>query len=139
MLPQIAQLELNNSSINESPVTHKSLLWDFEAGDFKLQDGKVKEIESLEYIRVWIEKALRTRLGTLIYNTYGSGHQALIGRVLDREYAQSELERSIREALLQNEAITAATNFIFEYDGELLSIRLTVSTIYGDSEVLVNA
>ena len=138
MLPQIAKLEFINDEIIESSVVHKSLLWDFEAGDFVLKDGRLVEADGLEYIKIWVEKALRTRMGTLIYESYGSEHHGLIGRVLDRDFVKSELERTIEEALFKNEAVLNVSNFVFEFEEELLMIKFTVSTIFGSTEVVLN-
>ena len=139
MLPQISKLEFQNEEIMESPTTHSTFQWDFEKGDFVLKDGKLVKIEGLEYIKVWINKVLRTEFGTLIYENYGSQHHGLIGRVLDRDFIKSELQRTIREALLQNEAITSVTNFEFQLEEAMLTINLTVATIYGSTEVMVVA
>ncbi len=139
MLPQISKLEFQNEEITESPTTHSAFQWDFEKGDFILKDGKLVKIEGLEYIKVWINKVLRTEFGTLIYENYGSQHHDLIGRVLDRDFIKSELQRTIREALLQNEAITSVTNYEFQLEEAVLTIKLMVATIYGSTEVMVVA
>ena len=138
MLPQITSLEFFNDEVIESSVVHKSFLWDFETGDFVLEDGRLVEVTGLEYIKIWSEKALRTVMGTLTYESYGSEHHGLIGKVLDRDFVKSELERTIREALLQNEAIINVSNFVFEIEEELLTIRFTETTIYGSTEVVLN-
>ncbi len=139
MLPQITKLEFQNEEVIASPAVHKTFKWDFEAGDFVLKDGKLIEIDGLDYIKVWIEKALRTKKGTLIYESYGSEHHGLIGMVLDREFIKSELQRTIREALLQNEAIISVRNFEFQLEGALLKVKFDVATIYGNTEVALDA
>lgn len=139
MLPEISKLEFPEEEQTESTVVHKTFEWDFKSGDFILKDGKLVEAKEYEYIKIWIEKALRTVYGTLIYSDYGSEHHNIIGKVFDREFTQAELERTIREALLANEAITSVSGFEFELDGELLSIKFSVSTIYGGGEVVFNA
>ncbi|SET55350.1 Protein of unknown function [Natronincola peptidivorans] len=139
MLPQISKLEFRNEKVIESPVTHKTFLWDFETGDFKLKDGKLVTVEGVEYIKIWISKVLRTEFGTLIYKSYGSEHHGLIGKVLDRDFIKSELQRTIREALLQNKAIISVTNFEFQLEEALLTIKLNVATIYGNTEVVIVA
>lgn len=138
MLPRITELEINDLAITEDKVTHKCFMWDFESGDFALKDGKLIELEGLPYIQIWIEKALKTKAWTLIYEKYGSEHHSLIGRVFDRDFVRAELERTIKEALLENSAITSVHSFEFEFDGTLLNIKFKVSTIYGDSEVVIN-
>ncbi|SNR86151.1 Protein of unknown function [Anaerovirgula multivorans] len=139
MLPQISKLEFRVTELKESPVVHKSFLWDFKMGDFVLRDGKLVEVEGLDYIKIWIEKAIRTEANTSFYTNYGSEHHSMIGTVFDRDYVQSELERMVKETLLKNEAITGVSNFDFELDGELLTMNFDVSTIYGNAGVTINA
>lgn len=139
MLPQISKLEFKTQEVIGSPVTHQSYAWDFSEGDFVLKDGKLIGVKELEYVKVWIEKTLRTVFGSLLYENYGSEHHALIGRVFDRDFIQAELERTIREALLKNEVIISVTKFEFELDGELLIVKLEAGTSYGSVGVNVIA
>src|SRR5690625_3807374 len=141
-LPKVLQLDFTTEELNTvvDPVTvHKSYAWDFERGDFALAAGSVVEIEGVEYLRVWIEKALRTVKGTLIYNgtNYGSDHHGLIGQVFKRSFTESEYERMIRECLRQNTAITSVTGFTFTPIGSRLKIEFSVMSIYGQSEEVV--
>ncbi|MED1642168.1 DUF2634 domain-containing protein [Brevibacillus agri] len=135
-LPQIAQLEMPATEITRqarSQTVHKTFLWDFQAGDFVLRDGKLVEVTGIEYIKVWIEKALRTVKDSLIYagTGYGSEHHSLIGQNFHPDFSRAEYERMIREALLQNDAITQVANFKFTQDGERLSVEFDVTSIYG--------
>ncbi|GEC93504.1 DUF2634 domain-containing protein [Brevibacillus brevis] len=142
-LPQIAQLDLPQAQITQQMKTqtvHKTYLWDFVAGDFVLKDGKLIEVTGLEYIKVWIEKILRTVKRSLIYaeTEYGSEHHSLIGQNFHPDFSRSEYERMIREALLQNEAITKVDNFSFSQTGSRLEINFEVSSIYGTVERTVS-
>ncbi|HZG79956.1 MAG TPA: DUF2634 domain-containing protein [Brevibacillus sp.] len=135
-LPQIAQLEIPQSQIAQqaNPQTvHKTFLWDFEKGDFVLKDGKLIEVVGLEYLKIWIEKALRTVKDSLIYvrTGYGSGHHSLIGRNFHPDFSRAEYERMIREALMQNNSIIQVSNFAFSQNGEKLTIAFDVIGIYG--------
>lgn len=138
MLPQITKLEFKNETVELNLTSHKTFLWDFNIGDFVIKDGKLVVVEGIDYIKIWIEKALRTKANTSVYTNYGSEHHNLIGKVFDREFTNAELERTIREALLKNNAITNAYNFKFQLDEDLLNIEFTVSTIYGESDVIIN-
>ncbi|MFI8716224.1 DUF2634 domain-containing protein [Brevibacillus brevis] len=142
-LPQIAQLEMPSTQIAQQmrpQKVHKTFLWDFEAGDFVLKDGKLIELTGLEYLKVWIEKILRTVKDTLIYagTGYGSEHHSLIGQNFHPDFSRSEYERMITEALLQNDAITRVDNFSFTQTGSRLVISVEVSSIYGTVERTVN-
>lgn len=137
-LPQIAQLEFPQSEIAQQTMpetVHKTFLWDFEKGDFVLKDGKLIEVDGLEYLKIWIEKALRTVKDSLIYadTGYGSEHHSLIGRNFHPAFSRAEYERMIREALMQNNAITQVANFAFSQDGERLTIDFDVVSIFGST------
>lgn len=135
-LPQIAQLEMPTTEIANQvtpQAVHKTFLWDFRVGDFVLRDGRPVEVTGIEYVKVWVEKALRTVKNSLIYagTGYGSEHHSLIGQNFHPDFSRAEYERMIREALLQNDAITQVANFAFSQDGERLSIAFDVTSIYG--------
>lgn len=138
-LPQIAQLEMPESEITQqaAPQTvHKTFMWDFEAGDFVLRDGKPVEVTGTEYVKEWVRKALSTVKDTLIYTGtgYGSEHSSLIGRNFHPDFSRAEYERMLREAIMRNDAITQVTNFTFTQDGERLLIEFQVESIYGATE-----
>jgi hypothetical protein len=133
MLPNIAQLQFDQPSEVISTTVHKTFAWDFVADDFKLRDGKLIVLTGLEYLKVWIQKAIRTIKDTLTYEgtEYGSGHDSLIGSNFNPAFAQSEYARMIRECLLQNDAITRVDNFTFSQSGARLTISFEVQSIYG--------
>lgn len=141
-LPNIAQLEFNIEEITdstESKTIHKTLLWDFEEGDFALKDGKVVIVESKDYIKVWIRKALLTIENTLIYKetNYGSGHYSLIGTNFKPTFTKEEYKRTIKEALLFNDAITNVYNFTFTQNNSRMIIGFEVDSIYGRTNEVV--
>jgi hypothetical protein len=143
-LPQIANLEFDVSTDEQTSTTatttvHSTFDWDFETDDFKLKDGKLIELTGIKYIKVWAKKALLTVKNTLIYadGNYGSEHYSMIGSTFHAGYKQAEMERMIQECLLQNNAITSVDNFTFEQDGELLTVSFVVNSIYGTSEVTI--
>lgn len=141
-LPQIAQLEMPEAEITQQTIpqtVHKTFLWDFQAGDFAFKDGKLIEVTGIEYVKSWIDKALRTVKDTLIYEGtgYGSTHHSLIGQNFHPDFSRAEYERMIREALLQNDAITQVDNFSFSQDGSRITIDFYVSSIYGTTDEVV--
>lgn len=136
-LPNVAQLsfpasDLTTQQTTKTPV-HVTYDWDFDAGDFRLSDGKVVPVTGLDYIKIWVKKALLTIKGTLFYSgtTYGSDHYSLIGQNFHPDYEKAELTRMITEALTQNDAITAVGGFSFSQTGSMLTISFTVQSIYG--------
>ena len=141
MLPNIAQLEFDQPSEVITTSVHKTYDWDFGVNDFKRKDGKLIELTGLDYLKVWIHKALRTVKDTLIYKgtEYGSGHDSLIGANFKPAFAQSEYVRMIRDCLLQNDAITRVENFTFSQSGSRLTISFDVQSIYGTLREVVTA
>lgn len=132
-LPQIAQLDIEISAIVTPETVHTTFDWDFATGDFRLRDGSVVSLVGVDYLKVWIQKALRTVKDTLIYKDtdYGSEHHSLIGQNFNPDYSQSEYERMIRECLLQNDAISSVEGFLFTQSGSRLVIDFDVGSIYG--------
>lgn len=135
MLPKIAKLEFATEEIVATDTVHSSFSFDFTNGDFILVDGKIQENSGLDYVKTWIEKILRTRKNLEIYSSYGSGHHNLIGSVFDRDFVQAEITRTIREALLTNEAIQEIGDVAVNFDGSELAASFSASTIYGQAEV----
>jgi hypothetical protein len=135
-LPTIAQLEFPQSDLtteSNSQSVHETFDWDFTTGDFKLKDGKLIKLTGIDYLKIWIQKALRTVKDSLIYeNTeYGSEHHTLIGQNFHPDFSKAEYQRMLTECLLQNDAITNVDNFIFSQEGARLTIEFNVESIYG--------
>ena len=63
---------------------------------------------------------------------YGVELHSLIGQ--DPDFCIPEIERCVREALLQDDRITAVDDFSFEKHKKSIAATFTVHTIYGDIE-----
>jgi hypothetical protein len=137
MLPEISKLQFETTDVIEENQVYDTFDWNFKTGDFELIDGRLIEVEELDYIKVWIEKILRTRNDLEIYTTYGSGHHDLIGTVYDRDFVQAEITRMVREALSKNDAIEEVGEATVEFEGSMLTINFKINTIYGSMEVSV--
>lgn len=125
------------NSDNETYRNGKSFLFDFSEGDFVIEDGKLKEIDSLEALEMWITKILKTEKNKFkIYNNtdYGASLIELITSDLPMPFIKSEIEREITEILLQNSNIKSVQNFKFERNKRLLTVSFDCNTIYGTSE-----
>ncbi|QQE75224.1 DUF2634 domain-containing protein [Brevibacillus composti] len=138
-LPQVAQLEIPEANLIQQTsheTVHKTFLWDFAKGDFVLRDGHLVEVTGIEYVKVWVEKALHTMKDSLIYEGtgFGSEHHTLIGQNFHPDFSKAEYERMIREALLQNSAITKVDNFSFDQSGSGLTISFDVVSIFGTTQ-----
>ncbi len=64
--------------------------------------------------------------------SYGSELANLIGR--SKDYAVSELKRTISEALLQDDRVTGVDDWDFSFGMKTVTVSFTVSSIYGQFE-----
>lgn len=96
--------------------------------DTKTIKGHVDEVEALKQAIFLI---LNTeRYEWLIHSwNFGVEFRNLIGK--DVEYCIPEIERMIREALLQDDRITAVQNFEFEVNKKKILTTFTVVSIFG--------
>ncbi|MGG4193175.1 Protein of unknown function [Paenibacillus sp. cl6col] len=132
MIPK-SRFELENEDIpvmleyTEQPTRTYRL--DMEAGRILgMTDG-------LEAMRQAVLKILLTeRFEYLIYSPdYGSELRAQIGYSLG--FVKSELERTISEALLQDDRILRVGEFAFEQTGDALQVHFKVETVLGKLEM----
>ena len=128
MLPNSTDITINNES-NTSSGT-KSYLFDFENDDFVVRDGKLIECDSIDAIKVWIEKILRTEKGRYpIYDNTEYGchlEDLIIGNSYTAEFIEAELKREIEDALKQNSRITSVTNFNLTRNTNAITVTLEV-------------
>lgn len=100
---------------------------------YKIKDNRIVGFcDGIEALKQAIYLILNTeRYEYLIYSDdYGSELKSLIGK--DRDIAESEHKRRIKEALIQDDRINNVDNFIFKYDGDGVLIEFTVFSIYGE-------
>lgn len=91
--------------------------------------------DGLEAVKQAVYKILQTnRFEHLIYSfNYGSELRSMIGS--DPLYVQSELARTIREALLQDDRITSIENMRVEFAGDNTIVQFDVVSQYGRFQV----
>jgi len=123
----------------ETPREHA---WNFEAGEFILENGKCKIVEGLEAVKIKIYKALITqRYRYLIYSwDYGSELEELIGQKYSKEFTNSEALRYIQDTLqtyFDKGWITSIKNFTTSFSDETLHITFDVVTPYGEANIHV--
>lgn len=131
-LPNVTSLEIRQDEIQQE-YKDKTLLWDFDEGDFVLIDGKTVEVEGIEYLKVWIKKALLTVRNTLVYKDtdYGSEHHSLIGTSFKPSFTEQELKRMIRETLDKNPFIQRVDNFKITKLGARSKVEFEVISDFG--------
>lgn len=94
--------------------------------------GTIDEIQAVEQAVFLILNVERYQW--LIYSwNYGVELHNLIGK--DPEYCLPEIERRVREALLQDDRITAVQSFEFTVNKKTVLVTFTVVSIYGEINV----
>ena len=100
--------------------------------DWKTITGTIDQIQAVEQAVYLILTTERYHWLIFSWN-YGVELKDLIGK--DPEYCIPEIERRIREALLQDDRITAVENFQFEVNKKKVLTIFTVFSIYGNINV----
>ena len=96
--------------------------------DWKTITGTIDQIQAVEQAVFLILTTERYQWLIFSWN-YGVELQNLIGK--DPEYCVPEIERRIREALLQDDRITAVENFEFELNKKKVLTTFMVISIFG--------
>ena len=130
--------EINDESELEEEIVEEShgdsIKFDFEKGDFVLEDGKPVVITGAEALLQWIEKILNTRQWRYeIEPDYGTNTKGILFSGNPKPYIKAEICRDIEECLMQHEAITEVDDFEFT-DGIDASVSFTIASIYGPLE-----
>ncbi|HBE9862426.1 TPA: DUF2634 domain-containing protein, partial [Clostridioides difficile] len=117
----------------------REVAWDFEKDEPILEKGDFKIIEKKEALKVWIYKCIKTnRYEHEIYSLeYGTELSELIGQKYTKGLTESEASRFIKEALLINPYILEVSVRSANFNRDILSANVKVSTIYGEVEINV--
>ncbi|WP_068784116.1 DUF2634 domain-containing protein [Paenibacillus phocaensis] len=105
-----------------------------------VQQGRMDGMtDGLGAVKQAVYKILHTeRFAHLIYTgDYGFEREGLIGA--SPGLIRSELQRRIREALLQDDRISEVADFAIGVQGDEADISFTVNSVYGDFRMEVNA
>lgn len=119
---------INDTNIIESSVQSTKT--------YKIKDNRILGFcDDVEALKQAIDLILGIdRYEYLIYSwNYGSELKGLIGK--DKDIAESEFKRRIKDALLQDDRITNVDKFIFEYEKDSVFVKFTVFSIYDNFEM----
>ena len=129
MLPE---LTFNTLETNETQEVGKSFLFDFDAGEFVLRDGKFVKIEGEAAVKQWVYSTLQTeKYKYLIYQNHGIELESLVEKQLPYKLFIAEAERAIREALELHDYIKSVTDFGFERLKSNLKVTFTINLVDG--------
>ncbi len=115
-----------------------------EPSDYEIDftTGKLtgRIITGLAAIEQWIKLTLSTdRYYFTQYSwSHGSELHELIGKTYTQDYIEAEVKRMVTDALSTNSDIQEVTSIDCTIDGDTLTADITVKTIYGEGEVIVN-
>lgn len=141
ILPELAELEFISTQQAPSTDLGKTFLFDFQAGEFVLRDGKLVQVEQREALKVWIEKVLRTeKFRFKVYekgnaqDQYGVTIEDLVfGHNYPQSFLESELRREISSALTKHPMIQSISNWKIVKDNPVLNVSFKVNLADGSS------
>jgi len=122
--------------VNTQPLSYgRELAFDFAVGEFIRENGKIKVLEGVEALKMWVEKAIRTpRYRVPIYsNSYGDEIEDLLSLDIPTAVFKSEVIRVTTEALMINPCIKRVDNFVLERGSDRLRINCRITSSFGDS------
>lgn len=125
MIPQ-SDVELTDEELEPVTLPSKTYRLDMLNGRISSQT-----VDGIEAVKQTVFKILSTtRFEHLIYSgDYGS--EMDLNAVRGRAVFESEVERWVKEALIQDDRIEAVTGFSFEYGLDSALVRFTVETEFG--------
>lgn len=116
----------------ELPV-FRELAYDFENNRLYRRGGRPYLVEKDEALQIWIYKALKTRrfVWQAYTHTYGSEVENVIGISNDPDIIDSEIKRYITETLMVNPYLQELSDFQFEHEKDIVTVKFLVTTVYG--------
>ena len=122
----------------ELPLLHE-YAYDFTTNDFIIDPSTndIKVVTGLKALEVWIYKAILTdRFEYPIYSwDYGTELTDLIGQKFSKGLTESEAFRFIKEALMINPYINDVNNLGIAFDGDTVTIQISVTSVYGEVKI----
>jgi len=109
-----------------------NFLFDFNAKEFVLKDGKLVGLTGDAAVIFWIEKTLRTEYERALcyWNTeYGFGFERFIGTVLPPEIIKLQFDDNIKKALLQHERIAEINNLTLEKQADSSAVNISFEVV----------
>lgn len=121
----------------EVPTNVKSPYFDFETGETRMKPlGRPTEAVGHESYRQWVMIcAMTERYEYLAYTPdFGVEVKAIMRANYPRPIAESEIRRTITEALSVDPRTVSVDNFTFKWEGDSLWVTCEVESIYGRDE-----
>lgn len=132
--PQIVEQQQTQTG----PKYGRSWVWDFATGDFVL-DGRGRPVEAdghTAWVQWCVKAVLTQRFAHVIYSSdYGAEIEDALKQPT-RSAIESEIKRTITEALLVDPRTETVRDFAFSWSGDELTVAFTVVPTIGSPERL---
>lgn len=119
--------DLDEDNANQAEEMKAGPLFDYELGDFVLDgQNRVVYVDGKDNYMLWCLKTLNTQLGACAsYSGYGIDIEGATDQPT-REAVQSAMQRTITEALMENDATERVHMFTFDWEASELYISFVI-------------
>lgn len=115
--------------------------YNFDTNDFIVDPmtNDLVVVTGIDALEVWIYKVILTdRFEYPIYSwDYGTELTELVGQKFSKGLTESEAFRYIKEALMINPYINDVDNLGVTFDGDTVTIKIAVDSVYGGVKINV--
>lgn len=134
IFPATANIDTDTTANDTDIILDRGInfLFDFNAGEFVLKDGKLVGLTGDAAVIFWIEKTLRTEYERALcyWNTnYGFGIERFIGTALPPAIIKLQFDDKIKQALLQHERIKEINNLKLEKQADSSAVKVTFEVV----------
>lgn len=125
--------ETPKAGVSDLPL-YREWAVDWETGAFALKNGSPYLLSGAEALKIWVRCALHADSVRYLYSAhsadYGNCLAELVGESMDRGILENRLKKEIRDTLLVSPYITAVDGFTFARQGDRVTVRFAVHTLY---------
>lgn len=140
MLPKITELEYRQEDEALAEDLGVSFYFDFRRGEFAMENGRPKQVDGIDGIKIWIEKLLRTeKFKFRIYERDGADEYGvtimdlIIGYNLPVDFLLAELKREVTQGLMLHPKITGTSNWRVQKNNPVVDVSFNVILTDGNT------
>lgn len=143
MFPKIA-LEIDNIDITNNDSSYNDVfVFDFEKGDFVIEDGRIKTVNNIEALKLMITKLIKTE--KFVYSIYakevedeefGIVLENLIGRDYPDSFILEYIKSNIEKEILKLKGVDSIDGLKVNKINDKLKIEFTVNHQFKINEVV---
>ncbi|TPG71174.1 DUF2634 domain-containing protein [Brevibacillus laterosporus] len=136
-IPDIGKIEFKPPTPKTSLNLGTMYLFDYDRGDFVIENGRLIEVNDLEAIQAWVNKILRTeKLRFSVYEDNDDGidygvsvQEFIVGKKYALPFVESQLKREINDALNLHPRIYSISDWKFKKVDDQLLISFTINLV----------